>query len=186
MHWHCAVCGERYRWKEGAPYRALVLCWQNVTGARFVQFWRVGDVSKDTEADIVILRALVLYNSIENTTVQAILEGLQHLNGLAMRVCDEYAVGAYLQTNLLHALSPSLILEYDHRISLPPHPGIWIRAVHIDGVDVVDERLLKEMLQIMVGAVAASYGGADNLRTPPNFGKSSMRRLRRLVDQCHL
>ena len=33
-------------------------------------------MSKETNADIVILRALVLYNTVQNTTVQAILEGL--------------------------------------------------------------------------------------------------------------
>ena len=78
--WHCATCGKRYRWGEGAPHRALVLCWVEASGDRCCAVWRMGPVSEDTEADIVVLRALVLYNSIENTTVKAILEGLQRLN----------------------------------------------------------------------------------------------------------
>ena len=143
--------------------------------------WRLGKVSKETDADIVILRALVLYNTIENKTVHAILEGLKHLNGLALRVCEEYKVGKYLLTKPLHDLQQCSILDYDARISLPPVYGIFIRAVHIEGVDVVDEHLLNHMLRIMVTAVAESYGGVDNLHTPPDFGKKSIRRLTKLV-----
>ena len=123
LRWHCANCGQRYRWRQGAPYRALVLCWEDAAGEKFVQMWRLGNVSKETDADIVILRALVLYNTIENTTVQAILEGLKRLNGLALDVCEEYNVGEYWRTKPLHDLGQCLILDYDHRISLRPNTG---------------------------------------------------------------
>ena len=37
------------------------------------------------------------------------------------------------------------------------------------------------MLQIMVTAVAESYGGVANLQMPPCFGKKSMKRLKNLI-----
>ena len=148
-----------------------------------MQMWRMGEVSKDTEADIVVLRALVLYNAIHETTVQAILEGLRQLNGLAMSVCEEYNVGVYRRSIPLTGLAQNSIVEYDYRISLPCNPGVWIRVVNIGDTEAVDERVLKEMLVLMVGVVATSCGGVEKLCVPDDFGAKSKHRLRTLVKQ---
>ena len=183
LHWHCALCGQRYRWGEGAPHRALVLCWQDEEGRKFVHMWRIGDVSHDTEGDIVVLRALVLHNNIANTTIREILAGLQRLSELAMRVCEEYGVGVHVKSNPLTDVSPNAIVEYDYRVSLPCRAGVWIRAVNVACVEVVDERLLREMLAIMLDRVVSTHGGVASVRIPDNFGAKSMRRLHNLVRQ---
>ena len=88
-----------------------------------------------------------------------------------------------MQSIPLTNLGQNSIVEYDHRISLPRNPGAWIRVVNIGGTEAVDERVLIELLALMVGGVAEKCGGVEKLCVPPDFGDRSKQRLRTLVNQ---